>query len=398
MNNLDVKKLGQVFTQKHTVDLLLSLRKKFGSVLEPSCGDGSISNNINNCIALEIDNLIKPNYAKNMDFFKYSIDYKFNTIIGNPPYIKYKDIIPSTKILLQYNYSNLFNKKSNLYLFFIYKSILHLENDGELIFICPRDFFNATSSIKLNNYIFNMGSITDIIDFGDEKIFDGFSPNCIIFRFEKNNFIRKTNYFIAKLKSNKIILQSSNQLDFKNINGRLVFNNDSNKILFKDIFFVKVGGVSGADEIFKNNNGNKEFVVSETVKTKKTQIYFYNIESPDLLLFKPKLLNRKIKKFNKDNWYMWGRNIFESNEKRIYVNCKTRIQNPFFYNECLNFDGSILGIFPKNQNLNIQELIKDLNMINWKEMGFKCNDRFIFSQNSLENCLLPSNFEKYLIK
>lgn len=81
---------------------------------------------------------------------------------------------------------------SNLYLFFIYKSILHLNNRGELIFITPRDFLKSTSSVKLNEFIFNQGSITNFIDLGDKKIFNNAQPNCAIWRFEKGNFTRLT--------------------------------------------------------------------------------------------------------------------------------------------------------------------------------------------------------------
>lgn len=32
-----------------------------------------------------------------MDFFDYPLENQFDTIIGNPPYVKHKDIAPSTK-------------------------------------------------------------------------------------------------------------------------------------------------------------------------------------------------------------------------------------------------------------------------------------------------------------
>lgn len=32
-----------------------------------------------------------------MDFFDYGEENKFETIIGNPPYVRYKDIPPDTK-------------------------------------------------------------------------------------------------------------------------------------------------------------------------------------------------------------------------------------------------------------------------------------------------------------
>jgi adenine-specific DNA-methyltransferase len=399
MKNLNVETLGQVFTQDHTVDFMLQLRQNKGSVLEPSCGSGAISNKIKNCVAIELDKTVKPKNALCMDFFDYSIENKFDTIIGNPPFVKHKDFSSSTKKLQKDGkYDELFDERSNLYLFFIYKCILHLKDGGELIFINPREFLNATSSIKLNNFIFQQGTITHFIDLGDAKLFGNFTPNCVIWRFQKGSRGRRVKYAQASLENNSIKLDLKENRDFRNTNGQLVFSKTKCNVPFKDIFYVKVGAVSGADEIFANVKGNKNFVFSKTGSTKKTKKFFYNIEAPKLLPFKEQLLNRKIKKFSEDNWFSWGRNLFETREKRIYVNCKTRQKNPFFYHKCRNFDGSVLGLFPINQNAEIDNLIKDLNNVDWEELGFVCDGRFIFSQKALENCVLPTSFKKYLIK
>jgi adenine-specific DNA-methyltransferase len=281
-------------------------------------------------------------------------------------------------------------------MFFICKCLFHLKNKGELIFINPREFLKATSSIKLNNLLFNFGTITDVIDMGDSKIFGDFTPNCIIWRFELGNFSRKTNYSTAKIKNNKLEVSKKEIRKFTNINGQLMFLKSDKTVLFKDLFYVKVGAVSGADSIYMHEKGNKEFVSSETRKTNKIRKMFYNVNVPELLPYKESLLNRRIKKFEENNWYMWGRGYHDTSEKRIYVNCKTRQNNPFFTHKCKNYDGSVLAIFPKNQSINIDELASELNKVDWNELGFICGDRFIFSQKSLENCVLPDSFAKLL--
>lgn len=397
MSKLNVEVLGQVFTQDHTVEFMLELRKNKGRVLEPSCGAGAFSDKIQNVVAVEYDKTVMPSYALNMDFFAYDVSNKFPTVIGNPPFVKYKDFYDSTKELIRTgNYNELFDERSNLYLFFIYKSVLHLEDGGELIFINPREFLKATSSIKLNNFLFEQGTITDMVDLGDAKLFGNFAPNCVIWRFEKGNKSKKTNYSTASLINNKIVLDMKEERAFRNTNGQLVFTKTKCTVSFKELFYVKVGGVSGADELFANPNGNKSFVDSETVSTGKTRRFFYNVEAPELLPHKQTLLSRKIKKFTKDTWFMWGRNCPDTKDKRVYVNCKTRQENPFFQHSCKNFDGSVLGIFPHNQDLDFDLLVEDLNKIDWEELGFVCDGRFIFSQKALENCVLPKIFEKYL--
>jgi adenine-specific DNA-methyltransferase len=43
-----------------------------------------------------------------------------------------------------------------------------------------------------------------------------------------------------------------------------------------------------------------------------------------------------------------------------------------------------------------KEIAADLNNVNWDELGFLCDGRYLFSQKSLENCVLPDTFNKYI--
>ncbi len=376
----NVENLGQVFTPQSIVAQMLTLRHNDGRVLEPSCGDGAFFNEIPNCVGIEIDSKHCPHGAMNMDFFDYPISEKFDTIIGNPPYVRYQDITKETKLKLK---SSLFDERTNLYLFFIEKCIHHLKEHGELIFITPRDFLKATSSIRLNKFIFENGTITDIIDLGDRNIFKGFNPNCIIFRFEKGDFSRSTN--VTKR--------------FTLCNGQLLFTDSQYPLNFGEIFFVKVGAVSGADKIFESEEfGNRDFVCSYTLQTGKTKRMIFNIQSSHLYQYKEELLNRKIKHFDEHNWWTWGRNHYVSNEKRIYVNAKTRNARPFFLHESNDYDGSVLAIFPHNQNIDIQKACNMLNNVNWHELGFVCDGRYLFSQKSLESSPLPITFSEFTRK
>lgn len=375
--------LGQFFTPTFIVDEMIGLIKNKGDILEPSCGDGAFLNHLpSHTIGIELDSkVIKNKNVKNIDFFSYSIENKFDTIIGNPPYVSYKEINDSTKRLLD-SYSGLFDNRTNLYLLFIFKCILHLKDRGELIFITPRDFLKLTSSIKLNEFLYLNGTITDFIDLGDKKIFKDAQPNCAIWRFEKTNFSRKTN--LVK--------------NFSCSNGQIYFTNNNYFIKFKDLFFVKVGAVSGNDKIFSNQElGNVDFICSSTHKTGKTRKMIYNKYLPELEKHKDILIKRKIKNFNESNWFFWGREYFKSELPRIYVNTKTRNKKPFFIHPSKAYDGSILAIFPKFKTTpeELEKICALLNGVNWEELGFICDGRFLFSQKSLENSLLGEEFSKF---
>ena len=76
---------------------MLALRTNRGRVLEPSAGDGAFSRRLPGCTAIELDGRIAPLDARIMDFFALEMEKRFDTIIGNPPYVRYQDIFPETK-------------------------------------------------------------------------------------------------------------------------------------------------------------------------------------------------------------------------------------------------------------------------------------------------------------
>lgn len=385
--NLNVKSLGQVFTPPHIVSDMLALVQNNGRFLEPSCGNGAFYENLpSDKVGIELDSSIACRGALELDFFSYPTSEKFDTIIGNPPYVRFQDIKASTKELLK-PFMTMFDERSNLYLFFIYKCVLHLNDGGELVFITPRDFLKSTASVRLNEFLFRTGSITHFVELGDKRIFTKAQPNCIIWRFEKANFTRKTQCL----------------KEFSCINGQILFTKKAYTIPFNSLFFVKVGAVSGADSIFLSEKwGNVEFVGSQTCKSAKTKKMIYGEyarECAYLQGFKAQLLQRKIKKFNEENWWEWGRDYYKSEMPRIYVNAKTRNKKPFFLHPCKAYDGSILAIFPKfkTTSISLQKICDLLNSTDWEELGFVCDGRFLFSQRSLENVVLSDDFRDFAL-
>ena len=366
---MNVKKLGQVFTPPKIVKAMLQLRRKKGSVLEPSAGNGSFLCMLDyHAVGIELDKkLVTDDRIYICDFFEYSVKNKFQTIIGNPPYVRFQDILNKTKKLLP---MNLFDKRSNLYLFFIAKCIDHLDEGGELIFITPRDFLKSTNSMKLNKKLYDQGSFTDFYELGDAPVFSGYSPNCAIWRWEKG--CKKKRMSCGNI--------------FHYLNGQIWFGDTIPRTIVANYFNVKVGAVSGADYIFANKKySNIEMVCSLTRGTGEKRKMIYNKKCNYLKQFKDKLLNRKVRAFNQNNWWQWGRTYHHQEGERIYVNCKTRNPKPFFISEDKAYDGSLLALFPKVRDLDLNKTVDQLNEIDWQTLGFVCDGRLIFSQKSLQN-------------
>ena len=387
MTQKDVINLGQVFTPPSVVEFMLDLCQNRGRVLEPSSGDGAFFRTLTeqgrDCVGIELDPRVAPPGARVMDFFDYPETERFDSIIGNPPYVRYQDIADNTKAKLR---SPLFDKRSNLFLFFIEKCVRHLNPGGELVFIVPREFIKLTAAKKMNAWLYEQGSITHFFETGDVRIFGEHTPNCAIFRFEKGRFDRRM----------------ADGRTFTEVDGQLMFLRNDHQVRFSDIFTVKVGAVSGADSIYTHPAGNMEFVCSKTIETGETRRMLYGITHPHLEQHKTELLARRVREFDESNWWEWGRKFPLNRLPRIYVNGRTRKPTPFFLHDCLNFDGSILALFPQHTRISRRDLIECTMMLNhevdWQQLGFVCDGRFLFTQRSLQTCLLPDKFSRYLPK
>lgn len=374
-----VEHFGQVFTPPAVVAQMLALRRNTGRTLEPSCGEGAFASRLPDSVAIELDARVAPPGALIQDFFSYPVTEQFDTIIGNPPYVRFQDILPATRALLDMTH---FDGRSNLFLFFIEKCVRHLRPGGELIFIVPRDFIKLTAARSLNAWLFTQGTITDFSETGDSTIFGPYVPNCAIFRFEKGRMDRQMSDGLHR---------------FSLVGGQLMFLRNDYSIPLADLFEVHVGAVSGADTIFTHPEGNMEFVCSKTLDTGRTRRMYCNIQSNHLLRHKAELLARRIKRFDESNWWKWGRQHHLSESARIYVNTKTRRPHPFFTHSCQNYDGSILALFPRHSQMDIGRAIGLLNSaVDWQELGFKCDGRYLFTQRSLQTCMLPVCFRTLL--
>jgi adenine-specific DNA-methyltransferase len=396
----DVAVLGQVFTPPAVVHAMLALRRNRGRVLEPSCGDGAFLRHLPHAVGIECDAGHCPPGALNLDFFAYPEAEQFDTIIGNPPYVRFQDIPAATRRLLQAEH---FDGRSNLYLFFIEKCLRHLAPGGELIFITPRDFLKVTSAVKLNRLMMATGTITDAIELGDARVFDDAVPNCLIWRFEKGCVDRTVRYAeigVADRLADALAAPAWQTRHLIECAGHLMFARGDYPLRLSDVAFVKVGAVSGADDIYADIlAGNREFVCSSTVKTGRTRRMLW-VEPTDappaaLLPHKSRLIARRVQTFDERNWWHWGRGYYQSKRPRLYVNGRTRQAQPFFLHDCPHYDGAVLAVFPHRADVDLAAFRDALNALDWGDLGFVCDGRFLFTQRSLENAPLPEHFRAF---
>lgn len=382
VKNTAIKDLGQYFTISEALQTFVFEKVKYKSsrLLEPSFGAGHLLKKFKDSdenypmVCYELDMRIKPVITFNAhqtavygDFTVQPITSKFRTIIGNPPYVK--------------------QKTGNLYIQFIELCYNLLEADGELIFIVPSDFIKLTSASALLETMTQNGSFTDFLFPHDEKLFEGASIDVVAFRYEKG------------LRSNRSSINGKDKVC--NVNQGIITFSDSEIIgtPLSDSFSVFVGLVSGRDEIYRASFGNME-VLSD--KDKRSKFIFAEtfpttdpVINAHLLVHKPALLERKIKKFSEDNWFEWGapRNIksIQSNMGKpcIYVRNITRNREVAFLGKVEFFGGGLLCLIPKAAGTDLKKIVDLLNTEAFQK-DYLYAGRFKIGHKQVSNVVVPT--------
>jgi len=379
------KLLGQYFTTHNELKekVFEFILNNPSNILEPSIGQGDLITFItdhNPSIIFdmyEIDSTIKlldkieKDKVIYVDFMKQQITKTYKTIVGNPPYIR--------------------TKKGNLYIDFIEKCYNLLDNNGELIFIVPSDFFKLTSASKLLNVMMINGTFTHIFHPHNEKMFENASIDIIIFRYCKNNLIEKK------------VLYNDKLLYIINSNGLITFEEkeNNNNVMFQDYFDIYVGLVSGKEEVYKNEKlGNIKILNGEDKVEKYIYIEQFPCEDEEInkyLLQHIKVLTqRKIRKFNEKNWFEFGatrniKNVTNNIGKDcIYIYNLTRKINVSFLGKVNYFGGGLIMLQPKKM-CNLNNILAYINSNTFKN-NFMFSGRFKIGHRQISNSYIPNEY------
>lgn len=284
----------QVFTPSKNVQELLDVvgytKDLYGKkIAENSCGDGNIlaeiveryiSDSLRNKINLdmireglekdiwgaEIDNAhiinckakldeiinkygitsVKWNIFKG-DFLKEKIIGRFDFVIGNPPYITYKELDVADRAFVKDNFETCVSGKFDYCYAFIEASIKSLKKTGKLAYLIPSNIFKNQFALNLRNYI--LPCLTDIYDYTNQKLFNGkLTASAIIVCDADNHNISITYHNISE--SKKIVIEKRLLKEKWIFKERTVNSEDMKNVRFGDYFHAASSIATLLNEVY----------------------------------------------------------------------------------------------------------------------------------------------------
>lgn len=370
--NDECKRKCQIFTPKENVMQLLDWigyrRNLYGKkIIENSCGDGQIlieivhryikdciRNNMNlnqikigietDIYGAEIDpvhyekcinnlnniaqtyNIINVNWnIMQKDILQEKLDIKFDYVVGNPPYIKYKLLDEDTRKFVRENFEVCSIGKFDYCYAFIEQGIRSLKENGKMAYLIPNSIFKNVFAQQLRDFIKN--NLTDIYDYTTEKLFTKKNLESI----DKDILTSSAVIIIDKSKKTRsvkyhdIVNNQEIKILKKDLNNKWVFNINNN--IEQQNIVVRFG------DYFKASNTiatlyNKAFVINNYIKEGNYIITEDNYKIEKAILKKavsPRSLNSKTEEKIIFPYY------FENEELRRYTEEEIKKNFPYAY-------------------------------------------------------------------
>lgn len=315
-----------------------------------------------------ISEYVNPNNFSKQDFLIQKNDENYDIILGNPPYIGFKNLEKDYYRSLKELYMNLYKDKGDISYCFFGAALNSLKSNGKLSFITSRYFIESPSGEALRRFLKDNCKINSIVDFYGIRPFKNTGVDPVIILASKENTrysvevkkprLRKEASFCSDLYNDNIEnidcfyigkedLKDSGWVLRNDVERRIISKiEDRSRISLVDIFESYQGIITGCDKAFivdkktiidenLENELLKPWIKSSYIgknKVKETDKFIiyadriYEINKyphciKHIEVYKTKLQTRRECKKGTRLWYklQWGRvqSIFEG-EKVIF--------------------------------------------------------------------------------
>ena len=225
------------------------------------------------------------------DYLSVKNENKFDFVIGNPPYISYKNLSLEERRYIKKHYETCKQGKFDIYYAFLEAGIKSIKPDGKMVYLVPSNMFKCTFGKQIREFI--KFFLTDIYDYKTKKIFDKLT-NSVILSISKSGNEGYINYHDLKDKidfriptkelKNKWIFR---QLNSENIDANIEY------LRFGDYFHAQITIATLLNKAFilKDFKEEKEFVINKDYKIEKELVRksvnprLLKIESEEKIIF-----------------------------------------------------------------------------------------------------------------
>lgn len=295
----------------------------------------------------------------------FNID-KFDIVIGNPPYVPYKDICKFYTLNHYYSFDNGQTNKPNLFVYFIENALSKLlSKDGVISFINPISFLVQANCINIRKILLKK-QICELLDMSYVRIFEDADTYTVILTIKnslpKNKFKYQRYFNVEDIKnSNKIECSYDN-----------IINDPEHKIILSENIdliskinsapccigqYANVDCGTSAGGFGKKISNIKN--INNAPLLQSSDIYKYNINWLGKYIEKSVYNNAKITIFNKP--------------KIVMARMTTNIRCAFDENKY--YCGKINAITTKNGDLNNLKIL--LALLNSKLMDFVYRETYM---------------------
>ncbi|TAD85859.1 MAG: DNA methyltransferase [Bacteroidetes bacterium] len=123
----------------------------------------------------------------NQDSLKADWSLSFDTVVGNPPYVKFQDLSDENRAYLVNNWTTVEGGTFNLYFAFFELGYKLLKPTGRLGYITPNSYFTSLAGEAIRRFFQQKKCLTRIIDFTHKKVFDAQTYTALTFLNRQSN-------------------------------------------------------------------------------------------------------------------------------------------------------------------------------------------------------------------
>lgn len=241
----------------------------------------------------------------NIDFLKHNLNTEFDYVIGNPPYITYRELDSETRDYLKENFTSCESGKFDYCYAFIEASLKCLSPIGKFAYLIPNSIFKNVFAQRLRDLI--LPNTLKIIDYTTQKLFKQATSSAILVC-DKSEIFETIEYYDV-VNSTSFVISKNNLIDkwiFTDYNQKV-----KHKRRFGDYFSASISIATLLNNVYilkKFNDDAKDvitvgsFQIERDVIREAVSPRSLKYKRSELIIFPYSYNENQLVRYNKDEF------------------------------------------------------------------------------------------------